>query len=153
MLWFADVCIFFIPQILMWHFIFLFVDHNSKYQKKKFRKSLDRIFDYLASMTADGRRYPTIDFVYKNRNFSIGLYKKEHNYHYITYEIFINGDEAGRYHRIGNYCTNQYYFENQNNREQSEVMEIINAAAKEVKKLTKATVEKMPSWNEYSYFK
>ena len=142
-----------LPAILFWHFIELFVDSNSRYQKKKFKKSLECVFDHLASMTKAGDRYPTLKVTYKNREFNIGIYKKEHNYRYVTYEIFINGDEAGIYHQIGDCCTQQYYFEKQNNREQYEVMEIIHAGAKEVKKLNRATTEKKDSWNEYSYFK
>jgi hypothetical protein len=102
-------------------------------------------------------RYPTVDFVYKNRNFRVGIYKKEHNYRYSTYEIFINDDGAGIFHTIGDCCTIQSYFEKQNNREQYEVMEIINACAKKIrkenKKRTKEVAENVSSWNEFSYFK
>lgn len=142
-----------LPAILFAHYIGMFVDSNSRYQKKKFRKSLECIFNHLALMTKAEDRYPTLKVIYKNREFHIGLYKKEHNYHYTTYEIFINGDEAGVYHQIGDCCTKQYYFERQNKREQYEVMEITNAGAKEIKKLAKATTEKKGSWNENSYFK
>ena len=150
---FETIVLMFLPAILFAHYIGIFVDSNSRYQKKKFKRSLEHIFDHLASMTKAGDRYPTLKVIYKNREFNIGLYKKEHNYYYTTYEIFINGNEAGVYHQVGDCCTKQYCFEKQNKREQYEVMEIINAGAKEVKKLTKATAEKKDSWNEYSYFK
>lgn len=150
---FASICLCLIPAVLTLHFCFLVIDDNSKYQKKQLRKALDRIFAYLASMTAEGSRYPTVKLLYKNREFNIGIYRKDHNYYYTTYEIFINGDEAGQLHKIGDCFDSQYYFEKQNHREQYEVFEIIRAAAKEVKKLTLATTEKKNSWNEYSYFK
>ena len=150
------VCVL-LPSIIMWHFVGLFVTSNSRYQKWKFRNDLDCVVVRLMTAEDEGLRYPTIDFTYKNRNFQVGIYKKEHSYYYWTYEIFINGAEAGVYHRIGDCLTNQYYFETQNKREQYEVMEIINACAKkttkEINKQTKEVAEKINSWNEYSYFK
>ena len=145
-----------LPAIIFWHFIGLFVDSNSRYQKKKFRKSLNSVYEYIKKLNEanhDGIKFHEVKVIYKNREFYIGIHKKEHNYRYTTYEIFINGDEAGVYHQIGDSCTSQYYFEKQNNRELCEVMEIIHAGAKEVKKPTKAVSEKKNSWNEYSYFK
>lgn len=154
--WFAIVCIFLIPQILGWHIIWLVLDHNSKFQKKRLRKSLDLVYDYIKTLDKavhDGIKFHEVKVIHKNREFNIGIYKKEHNFRYTTYEIFINGEEAGILHRVGDCCTSYYYFERQNNREQYEVMEIVNAGAKKVKKLNRACTEKKSSWNEYSYFK
>ena len=156
MAWFADACIIVLPMVIMLHFIFLFVDHNSKFQKGKLKKSLEGIYCHLKERNEnahDGIRFHELKVIYKNREFLIGVIKKEHSYHYTTYSIFINGDEAGQLHRIGDCCYNQYYFETQNHREQVEVMDIINAGAKEVKRLAKTTTEKKSSWNEHSYFK
>ena len=83
----------------------------------------------------------------------VGIYKKERSNRYTTYELFINGDEAGTFHILGDCCHTRYYFETENNRYRAEVMQIIHAGAKEVKKLTKAVTEKSSSWNEFSYFK
>lgn len=154
---FAEICIICLPAIFLAHYIGIFVDCNSRHQKKKFKKSLDRVVDKLADARDAGLKYPTVDFIYKNKNFKVGLYKKEHNFRYTTYEIFISDEEAGVYHQIGDCCTKQYYFDKQNNREQYEVMEIINACAKmitkDINKQTKEVAGKINSWNEYSYFK
>jgi hypothetical protein len=158
--WFADLCLILLPQILMWHFIWLVVDHNSKHQRGRFKKSLDKIHNYLKEQNEtahDGIWFHELKVIYKNREFRIGVIKKEHNYHYTTYSVFINGDEAGVLHRIGDCCTNQYYFEKQNNREPYEVMEIINATAKKIKKEQDSNARKVNRTlcgsNEYSYFK
>ena len=140
MAWFADACIIVLPMVIMLHFIFLFVDHNSKFQKGKLKKSLESIYCHLKERN-------------ENAHDGIRFHELKHSYHYTTYSIFINGDEAGQLHRIGDCCYNQYYFETQNHREQVEVMDIINAGAKEVKRLAKTTTEKKSSWNEHSYFK
>jgi hypothetical protein len=154
---FYDCCFIGFCAILFLHYLFLFVDEDSRYQKKKFKKSLERIFDYLASMTKAGDRYPIIKVIYKNKEFAIGIYKKEHNYRYTTYDIFINGDEAGTFHILGDCCKKYYYFETMNNRYKHEVMDIVRAGAKEInkrdKERNKAVARETNSWNEYSYFK
>ena len=146
-----------LPAILFAHFIMLFVDDSSKHQKKKLCKSIERILANLNLKQQEGEKYPTFDFIYKRRNFKIGVYKQEHNYRYTTYHIYINGDDAGIYHRIGDCCTNEYYFETQNHREKLEVIEIVNAAAKqlkrEMKKNSRAVSDTLTSCNNYSYFK
>ena len=147
------ICWCIIPTILVLHFIYWFLDDNSKYQKHKLRSSLEQIFKYIASITKEGDRYPEVKVIYKNKEFAIGIYKKEHNFRYTTYEIFINGDKAGMFHIVGDYCCHYHYFETDNNRYKFEVMAIIHAGAKEVKKLNKSVTEKKGSWNEYSYFK
>lgn len=157
---FAEICIIFLPAILAAHYIGLFADSNSRYQKKKFKKSLDVIYDQIKleeSAVRDGIRFKTVKVIHKNREFNVGIIKQEHSFRYTTYAIFINGDEAGVYHQVGDCCTKQFYFEKQNNREQYEVMEIVNACAKmikkEINKRSKEVAGKINSWNEYSYFK
>ena len=145
-----------IPFILMLHYCLLVCSDDSRHQKRKLRNSLTHINSYLVKLNLDsndGIRFHELKVIYKNRESKIGVHKKEHNYYYITYDIFINGDEAGVLHQIGDSLWSQYYFEQQNHREKSEVMAIVNAGAKEVKRLAKSTTEKKSSWNEYSYFK
>ena len=150
------ICMYVIPFIVAMHVCFLFCSDESKYQKRKLRNRLTTINGYLIMLneTADeGIKFLNMRVICRNREFLVGVFKKDYNYRYATYAIFINGDEAGMLHQIGDCCKSEYYFEKQNNREPYEVMEIIKAGAKEVKKLTKATTEKKASWNEYSYFK
>lgn len=150
------ICYCILPAIMFFLYLLLIVDEESKYQKNRFRKSLERIYKYIKLMNEachDGIKFHEVKVIYKNKEFAIGIYKKEHSYRYTTYEIFINGDEAGMFHQLGDCCRSYYYFETMNNRYKNEVMAIIHAGAKEVKKLNKSVTEKKDSWNEYSYFK
>ena len=149
------ICWSVIPAILGFHFINLVLSDDSKYQKNRLRNSLTRIHSYIDTLNAcyhDGVRFHEVKVIYKNREFGIGVHKTDHSYRYTTYEIFINGDAAGTLHQVGDCCQTYYYFEKQNHRMVSEVMSIVHAGAKEVKKLTDATTEKTASCNMYSYF-
>jgi hypothetical protein len=106
----------------------------------------------LNTESCDGVRFHEIKVIYKNREFRVGVHKNDNSYRYGTYEIFINGDLAGTFHQLGDCCETYYYFEKQNHRNISEVMSIVHAGAREVKKLTKATIEKKISSDDYSYF-
>ncbi len=150
------ICYSVIPAVLFFLYLCLIVDEDSKYQKNRFRKSLECIYKHIILQNGaflDGIKFHEVKVIYKNKEFAIGIYKKEHSNRYTTYEIFINGDEAGVFHQLGDCCRSYYYFETMNNRHKNEVMAIIHAGAKEVKKLNKAVTEKKDSWNEYSYFK
>jgi hypothetical protein len=150
---FYDCCFVGFCAILFLHYIFLFVDEDSKFKKNRFRKSIEEVYKHIATSTKNDVMFRTVDVIYKNKEFAIGIVKKEYSFRYTTYEIFINGDEAGTFHILGDCCKKYYYFETENNRYKHEVMDIVRAGAKEVKKLNKATTEKTNSWNEYSYFK
>ena len=150
------ICFSVLPAILFFHYLCFMVDEDSKYQHNRFRKSIERVYKHSVSMNEyahDGIKFHEVKVIYKNKEFMIGIYKKEHSNRYTTYELFINGDEAGTFHILGDCCRTRYYFETENNRYKAEVMQIIHAGAKEVKKLTRATTEKKASWNEHSYFK
>jgi hypothetical protein len=153
---FYDCCFIIFVAVMFFHYIFLFVDEDSRFKKNRFRKSVEHVYKRIVHMneyTHDGVKFHDVKVIYKNREFAIGIFKKEHSNRYTTYEIFINGDEAGTFHILGDCCSHSYYFETQNNRYKSEVMDIVHAGAKEVKKLAKATTEKTGGWNEHSYFK
>lgn len=154
------ICLYIIPCVLMMHFFQLLCNTESKYQKHKLRNRLTSIFCYLNLLNEtaeDGIRFHELNVICRNREFSVGVHKKDHSYRYTTYAIFINGDEAGTLHQIGDCCRSEYYFEKQNNREIFEVMEIIKACAKQVEKerkqRTKEVAKLTGSWNEYSFFK
>ena len=150
------ICYYVFPAIMFFHYLCLFVDEDSKYQLNRFRKAIERIYKYIVYMNEyfhDGIKFHEVKVICKNKEFLVGIHKKEHSNRYAIYELFINGDEAGTFHILGDCCTTRYYFETENNRYKAEVMAIVQAGAKEVKKLTRATSEKKASWNEYSYFK
>jgi hypothetical protein len=141
---------------MSFHYLYLFVDDNSRYKQSRFKKSIEQIYKHIVLLNEnahDGVKFHEVKVICKNKEFMIGIHRKEHNFRYTTYELFINGDEAGTFHILGDCCHERYYFETKNHRDKAEVMLILRAGAKEVKKLNKATVEKKASWNEYSYFK
>lgn len=153
---FYDFCFVAFGAILFLHYIYLFVDDDSKFKKSRLRKAIEQVYKHIVHMneyTNDGVKFHEVKVIHKNKEFTIGIFKKEHSNRYTTYEIFINGDEAGTFHILGDCCSYSYYFETQNNRYKSEVMDIVRAGAKEAKRQAKTTIEKKGSWNEYSYFK
>ena len=149
-----------LPAVLFFHYIFLFVDDGSRFQKNRLRKSIEEIYKHIVLMNetcCDGVKFHEFRLIYKNREFFIGIHKKELSNRYTTYSIFINGDEAGMFHQVGDCCSRQYYFEALNKKCKYEVTEIMHAAAKEVRKQNKESTKKvartLSSGNEYSYFK
>ena len=149
---FAEICIVVIPASILLHIMFLFLANDSRFQRGRFRKSLDRIYDKLCTAKENGIKYPTVDIIHKNKQFAIGIHKNEINYYYSTYEIYINGDAAGVYHRLKQGLRSSYYFETMNRRYTWEVEDIIRAADREIKKLEKATCGKSVCYDEHSYF-
>ena len=152
---FEYVCLYAIPITLMMHYCLLVCSEDSKYQKRRLKKSIERIYKRIVSLNEyshDGVRFHEVKVIYRNREFMVGLHKEEPNNRYTTYELFINGEAAGKLHIVGDCCTSAYYFEVLNKRDKCEVMSIIHACAKEVNKLEKSTTEKKVSWNEHSYF-
>ena len=150
------ICFCILPAIMFFHYLCLMTPEDSKYQQNRFRKSIERVYEYIVSLNEsvhDGVKFHEVKVIYKNKEFMIGIHKKDHNNRYTTYALFINGDEAGTFHILGDCCCTRYYFETEHNRYKAEVMQIIHAGAKEVKKLTRPTTEKKNSWNEHSYFK
>ena len=154
------ICWSIIPAILGLHFIFLRIDDNSKYQKRKLRASLVRIHSYITQLNLeyiDGIKFHELKVIYKNKEFNIGVHKTDHNSRYCYYEIFINGDKAGTLHEVGDSLNSYYYFETENHRVKWEVMAIINVGAKQAKKeidkRTEKLVKETLTWDNYSYFK
>lgn len=150
---FVEICTLILPVALAWHILFIFFVPDSRCQLNRFRKVLDRLIEELNVQAEDGARYPELNIIYKNKKFSIGIIIKEVNYHYSTYTIFINGEEAGYYHRLKHLWKNSYYFEECNHRHRGEVESIIYACNKVLKQKSKTKKEKLDGYTEYSYFK
>lgn len=150
---FSDTCMIIVPSLLVWTFFFTVCADDSKVQKRRLRKSIERILEYINDNTKDGCPPTELNIIYKNKKFAIGIIKNEVNYHYSTYRIFINGDEAGVYHVLHHMFLNSYYFETKNKRHESEVISILHAGNKVMKKMNKPEKIKENGWDEYSYFK
>jgi hypothetical protein len=97
-----------------------------------------------------------INIIYKNKKFAVGIIKTEVSSYYSTYKIFINGNEAGCYHKMKKsylQCGYQYSYEEVNKRHRQEVTAIIYAAYSLLKQKEKPKKEKKDGYTEYSYFK
>lgn len=150
---FSDFCMFIVPNLLVWTFFFTVCADDSKVQKRRLRKSIERILDYISANTKESSPPTELNIIHKNKKFAIGIIKNEVNYHYSTYRIFINGDEAGVYHRLQHMFVSSYYFEPVNKRHKDEVVSILHAGNKVIKKMQKPKKEKKDGYSEYSYFK
>ena len=138
-------------SIFMWHIILLCLADESKVQKYRFRKALERILAHL--QTVHPKYAPELDIIHKNRKFAIGIIFKEVNNRYSTYSIFINGEGAAIFHRLEHLGYSSYYLEEANKRHKGEVISIIFAANRDIKRLNKPKKEKTDGYSEYSYFK
>jgi hypothetical protein len=149
---FEEICLCVLPSALIWHLFAFFVFSDSRFQKYRLRKALEKILNHLATAEESGVRFPELSIIYKNRRFSIGIVYKEINSQYSTYEIFINGADAGVYHRLKHNCCSTYYLEPLNKRHATEVRSIVMAGDRVLKKMSRPKKEKKNGYTEYSYF-
>lgn len=152
MIKFTDICLIVLSNAILWHVIFFCLTNDSRLQKYRLRKSLDNILRDLAVQAEGGAKHPELDIIHKNRKFVIKVTLKEVNKHYSAYYIFINGEEAAIYHRLKHWCFSSYFLEEVNRRHKHEVISIIHAGNRVLKKLAKPKKVKVGSYNEYSYF-
>ncbi len=150
--WFYDFCVMFLPGIMISHIFAIFCMDDSRFQKIRVRKSLERIYTYALDRKEPGHIQPEVDVTYKNKQFKVGVFKDNVNSQYAKYDIYINGELAGHYHRLAHDIVCSYYFEEENHRSKDEVIAIVHAASKAVRKKVKETTEKEVTPN-YSYFK
>lgn len=150
---FTDICCMIVPSLFVWVLFFTLVVDDSKLQKYRVRCSIENIYKWIMSETKDGSPPCAFNIIHKNKKFSIGIIKNEVNYHYCTYRIFINGDEAAVYHQLKHLWCSNYYFEEINKRHKDEVVSILHAGNKVLKKMNKPKKVKNNGWDEYSYFK
>lgn len=152
---FTEICLCAVPTALVWHLFAFFFFDESRYQKWRFRNALDRIYDYIMNNTQANHPPIALNIIYKNKKFAIGIIKTEVSSHYSTYQIFINGDEAGCYHKMKkSYLRSGYYYayDEVNKRHRTEVASIIYAATKVLKDMEKPKKVKNDGYTEYSYF-
>ena len=150
---FINACIVLLPSIILWHIVLICFADESRVQKFRFRKAVERIIDHNTSMISADNRFPELNIIHKNREFAIGIIFKEVNNRYSTYAIFINGEEAAIFHRLKHLGSSSYYLEEVNKRHKGEVISIIMAGNRAIKKMNKPKKEKTDGYSEYSYFK
>jgi hypothetical protein len=150
---FTDICLVVVPSAIAWLFFFTFCATDSPVQKRRFRKAVENILEYISNHTKGGCPPTELSLIHKNKKFTIGIIKTDTNSHYSTYRIFINGDEAAVYHRLEHMWASSYYFEAVNKRHRDEVESIIYAGNKVLKSMSKPKKEKKDGYTEYSYFK
>lgn len=135
--------------------IYFFYFDEGRVQKWRLRKSIDSIIDYCSRITKEGDIRAQVHFVYKSKVFDIGIFDKDINYYYKLFDIYVNGEHDAEYHCLKHTCLRSYQLCTHHNRSSSEVIKLIHAAAKYVKKLEKEITERKDAASLYSnsYFK
>lgn len=136
-----------------WQLMHFFVMDDGRVQKWRLRKSVESIRRYIRNNIIQGGLPTALTITYRNKTFEIGILEEEVNYYYKYYHIFINGDDAAKYHCLKHCFLNSYQLEMFNGRHSDEVAAILHAGNKYLKKLDKvANKGKVPAWKEKSYF-
>lgn len=145
--WFTTIFIFY------W-LVNFFIADEGRFQKWRLRKALDNIVSYIDANTEGSHPPIVVSFMFKKRNFEVGVLENKVNRHYRCHQLFINGEEVACYHCLEHLFTYSCYLENTSSRSMEEVISIVHAANKYTKKLEKETTEKkIPDWKANSYFK
>lgn len=142
-------------DFVVFQLVYFFYFNEGKIQKWRLRNSIDRIIEYCDSNTKDGSIRAQVHFVYKGKVFDIGIFDKDINYHYKLFDIYVNGEHDAEYHCLRHSSLNSYKLHTYHNRDANEIIKLIHAAAKKVKKWEKELTEKKDNANLYSnsYFK
>jgi hypothetical protein len=142
-------------NLTIFQLMYFFYFDEGRVQKWRLRKSIDSIINYCSSITKAGDIRAQVHFVYKGKVFDVGIFDKDVNYHYKLFDIYVNGEHDAEYHCLKHDCLRSYKLCTHNNRSSTEVIKLIHAAAKKVKKLEKELTEKKDTTSLYSnsYFK
>lgn len=145
----------FAVDFVVFQLVYFFYFNEGRVQKWRLRNSIDRIIDYCSSITKEGGIRAQVHFVYKSKVFDVGIFDKEVNYHYKLFDIYVNGEHDAEYHCLRHGLLNSYQLHTYHNRDANEIIKLIHAAAKSVKKLEKEVTEKRDNASLYSnsYFK
>lgn len=147
------LCIFIPVTFVSWQLMWFFFIEDGRVRKWRLRKTVENIRRYISSNILEGGRPFALSFNYKNKHFEIGILEENVNYYYKYYHIFINGDDAAKYHCLKHTFLTSYHLEMLNGRWSSEVIELLHAGNKQLKKLEKAANKgAVPEWKEKSYF-
>lgn len=151
---FIDYVIGFGSCFVAWAVMHFFFMSDGGVQRWRLRNALDNIVRYIQNNTADGHPPCEVTFYYKNKKFSVGVLKNDvEHLVYKNYDIYINGDDAGKLHCLQYLFHYNYLFKPVNNRSEDEIIKIIQACNKHIKKLEEEYTEKeIPEWRTRSYF-
>lgn len=151
--WLEYWLLMFVICITTWQLMWFFFIDDGRVQKWRLRNAIDNIRFYIKEHTEEGCIPIAVSVPYRKKEFSIGILKTEVNYRYSFFQIFINGEEVAKYHCLKHTFLNSYLFETLNGRWSGEVVAILHACNKHLKKLDKAAnKDKIPAWKEKSYF-
>lgn len=146
----------FAVDIAIFQLMYFFYFDTGRYQKRRLRNAVDHIGRYLDNECIENDKLlrGEVSFYYRNRKFNLGIIEHKENNVYKIYEIFINGEDVAKYHCMQHECLRTYYFEITSGRDASEVIKIIHAANRQVRKIEKENAyHKVPEWKANSYFK
>lgn len=136
-----------------WQLMYFFCFEEGRVQRRRQYNAVKNIHKYGSDKIAEDSKRSTLAFNYKKKHFEIDIVEEKVNYHYKYYHIFINGAEAAKYHRLKHCFINSYELETLNRRWSSEVIELIHAGNKHLKRLNRElNKNSVPDWKEHSYF-
>jgi hypothetical protein len=138
-----------VSSLITWQLMWFFLFDEGRIQKWRLRKAIDNIRDYIE----EHGLHTEFKVNYKNRTFAIGIIEEEVNRIYKFYDIFINGEAVARYHCLQHDFLNSYYFEKTSVRHTKEVIEILHAGNKVLKRQKRHDKQKVTdSYKANSYF-
>lgn len=117
----------------------------------RFLNACNYLCDYIKDNTKEGSAPCVVQVIYKNKLFNVCILFERTNSRYGLYRIFINGEEAAKYHVLlqylgGRSCT----LEPVNGRDQNEVERIVFATRKMLEK--QENPKTVPESKAKSYF-
>lgn len=136
--------------IVTWQLSYTFLNGDGKVQLARFRNACCYICDYIEENTKRGTPPISVEVIHKNKIFKVGILAERTNSKYYIYRIFINGEEAAKYHVLCHLCSASYEYEAENQRDRNEVESIIFATRKMLKK--QENPKPIPESKAKSYF-
>jgi len=136
--------------VFTWQLSYTFLNSDGRVQKARFRNACSYICDYIEENTKCGKPPISVEVIHKNKIFQVGILAERTNSKYYVYRIFINGDEAAKYHVLCHMCSNSHEYEVENQRNRNEVESIIYATRKMLKK--RENPKPVPERKAKSYF-
>lgn len=117
----------------------------------RFLSTCDYLCDYINYNTKAGSAPRTVEVIYKNKLFNVGILFEQTNGRYGLYRISINGEDAANFHVLREYCGGRCCtLEPVNGRDENEVEKIVFAAVKMLKK--QDNPKPIPESKAKSYF-
>lgn len=141
-----NVCI----CIIVWQLSYTFWRSDGWCQRARLRNACSFICDYIDENTKRGQPPIEVEVIHKNKVFKVSILEERTNCKYYIYRIFINGDEAAKYHCLCHDLFTSNVFQEENGRHRSEVESIIYATRKMLNK--QENPKPIPESKAKSYF-